>query len=461
LTGAGNRLKLERLAVAAGVLLACLLWARPAAAREAGTSPAAGAVFWDVIYYLSIVVLALFGVSISYIMHQLGKKAERIHAAREHEKLLQQGNNPGPVSESWTTGAAQPKFSAFKTVDSETGKVTYKMHPVAHSRTEVGTFAYILAVAGIAALFPVYGLPAGIAVLVLAPFAARSFSPSLERTVGLKLIVFSVVAAGFGALASLLSSVAPGLKPAQAQTDIPVYVPFALLGALVLSVVMHESAHGLVAYWCGDPTAKKAGRLTLNPLKHFDFFGSFILPALLFVVTNFNIALGYAKPVPINMSRFGHQRRDRIFTATAGAAANFMLAAVSLAILVFAAFVISVAWPGAEVSGFSEFLQAPVLKKVPVPYVWAGLVQILKSFFIINVVLGVLNLIPLPPLDGSFVLETLLPREMRFYFRLVRVFGFMIIAVVLALLMVTGVFGHLIGLVVKTSVLIRLVTHLS
>jgi Zn-dependent protease len=437
----------------------CLLAAHPVQAQDAGPVPESRSGFRILVWYLSFASLVLSGISITLVLRQARKKAERVRAARQHEELVEQNLDPSISSANLSGEAEQPEFSALKTVDSETGKVTYDMHPVSHSSTEVGTFAYVLMVAGIGALFPVYGLPVGIAVLVLAPVAARRFSPSAERTVGMKLIVLSVIAAGFGALASLLSSVTPGMQPVQAQSDIPVYVPFALLGALVISVVMHESAHGLVAYWCGDPTAKKAGRLTLNPLKHFDLFGSFILPAILFFTTN--IALGYAKPVPINMSRFGRQRRDRIFTSTAGATANFMLAAASLALLVAIAFFISLAWPQARISGFSEFLQAPVLKDVPISFLWAGLVQLLKSFFIVNIVLGVLNLVPVPPLDGSFVLESVLPRNLRLYFRLMRVFGFAVIAAVLALLMVTGLFGHLIHMVIKMSVLIRLVTHLN
>jgi len=460
---AGMRYKLGPavlVCVVAG-FFAYLLAAQQALAGDAAANQLNQSAFRAVIFYISLVIAVSSCISLAFVLLQKARKADRLRAARRHEGLIEQGFNPGDSSVIQVGGPRRAEFSALKTVNAETGKVTYDMHPVSHTSTEVGTFSYILMVFGIVALFPVYGLPAGIAVVTLAPLAARRFRPSLERTVGFKLIISAVIAAGLGALASLFSSMTSGLQPANVPADIPVYVPFALLGALVLSVVTHESAHGLVAYWCGDPTAKNAGRLTLNPVKHFDLFGSFILPALLFVITNFNIALGYAKPVPINMSSFGRQRRDRIFTATSGATANFMLAAGSLTLLVVIVFIVSIAWPGAEVSGFSEFLQGPVLKNVPAPYMWAGLVQLLKSFFVVNIVLGVLNMVPVPPLDGSFVLETLLPRNLRFYFRLMRVFGFAVIAAVLALLMVTGVFGYLMDLIMGISTVIRFVTHLN
>jgi len=116
------------------------------------------------------------------------------------------------------------------------------------------------------------------------------------------------------------------------------------------------------------------------------------------------------------------------------------------------------AWPDMEVTGFSEFLRAPEITGLPASWAWGLLLQVLKCFFVVNIVLGILNLVPVPPLDGSVVLESLLPREWRLYFRLVRVFGFVIIALVLALLMVSGAFEHILKLVLETSSLIRFVT---
>ena len=288
--------------------------------------------------------------------------------------------------------------------------------------------------------------------------------------VGRKLIIFSVIAVGAGAAMSVLSALsylegAQGLVEhaagtAAGQQDIPAYMPLALLAVLIMSVVAHESAHGLAAYWCGDNTARDEGRITLNPLKHLDFFGSLVLPVLLFFVADF--ALGYAKPVPINTSRFRYQSRDRIIASSAGATANMLLAAISLGLLAAVSFAIVMFWPDAGVSGFSGFLDVPSFSNIAAPWLWAGLVQVLKSLFIVNVVLAIFNMIPIPPLDGSHVLENLLPGRMRFYFGIMRISGFLVILIVLVVLMYAGVLGTLVELAIRgASAPIRLVTHLG
>lgn len=456
--------------IISGLLLpGCLLFTKPALAATTTVADSWNHGFWSAVRYLSIALFALCIISLNYILHLRKKKASRIRTALQQEKLLEgqpQGSRAGTVS---SGGEGGQDFSAVKTVDPQSGKVTYDMHPVSDSPTEIGTFAYILLVAGFGSLMPVYGLIAGILVALLAPLAARRFTPSLERVVGMKLILVSVIMACAGALASLLSaSVALGSPPQTeciprglpASPDVPTYVPLALLGALIVSVVMHEVAHGLTAYWCGDQTAKKLGRLTLNPVRHFDLFGSFILPALLLFATKFGFAVGYAKPVPINPSHFGRRRRDSIITATAGASANFMLCALALALLSAISFLILHAWPDATISCFSEFLRAPVMEGLPAPLLWSVVVQVLKSFFVINLVLGVLNLVPIPPFDGSFVLESLLPGNIRLYFRLLRLFSLGLLVIVAAFIMLTPLFSIILRLVLRTSDLIYLVTHL-
>jgi len=428
----------------------------------------AGRTFWMLVFYGGVAALLLFAVSLGYVVWVRRRNARRMQAARQQEEVheaalfeTRQPNNPG-------NPGGSPEFSAVKTVDPQTGRVIYDMQPVSGRPTEVGTFAYVLMVGGILAAIPVYGLPAALAVLVLAPVAARRFQPSLERVVGYRLIMFATVAAGLGALVSVLSSrmYLRGSLPAPAGSqaagfspaDVPVQVPLVLIVVLIFSVVMHESAHGLTAYWCGDPTAKKLGRLSLNPLRHVDLFGTFILPVMLFLLTRF--AIGYAKPVPINASHFGRRRRDEIIASTAGATANFMLGTFALAGLVAVAFFLSLAWPGARVSGFSSFLQYPVMENVPLPWLWSLLTQMLKSVVVVNLVLGAFNLLPIPPLDGSYVLENLLPRKARFYFRFLRVFGFAILIVLLFTGVLGGLFEPILRLIMKTSDLIHFVSHL-
>ena len=145
---------------------------------------------------------------------------------------------------------------------------------------------------------------------------------------------------------------------------------------LIFSVIVHENAHGLAALALGDETAKKAGRLSLNPLKHIDLFGSVIMP-LIFLFT-FGMIFGYAKPVPVNPRYFKDQRTGMMVTSLAGPFSNFFLAIIGSVLLA---------------SG-----------------IFASGILILEFVIFINVVLGVFNLFPIPPLDGSKVLEGLLPR---------------------------------------------------
>lgn len=155
-----------------------------------------------------------------------------------------------------------------------------------------------------------------------------------------------------------------------------------------MSVVIHEVSHGYMANMLGDPTAKNAGRLTLNPLKHLDMFGSFILPAVMWFSTGF--LFGWAKPVPYNPYNLRHQRYGTALVGAAGAMANFLIAIIFGLIIRFAD-VLSLSGPFFDIAILIVFL---------------------------NILLGVFNLIPVPPLDGSKVLFAILP----FRFRYIQVF---------------------------------------
>jgi Zn-dependent protease len=162
---------------------------------------------------------------------------------------------------------------------------------------------------------------------------------------------------------------------------IAVITIFSLI-VLLFSVIIHELAHGYVAYSLGDPTAKYEGRLTLNPLKHLDFFGSIILPVLLFW-SGSPILFGWAKPVPINPYNFRDKKYGEIKVSFAGPASNFSLAIVFGLILRFTPDSLLIQNPGIEI--------------------------ILAYIVAINIWLAVFNLIPVPPLDGSWILFNLLP----------------------------------------------------
>ena len=171
-----------------------------------------------------------------------------------------------------------------------------------------------------------------------------------------------------------------------------------------MSVVFHELCHGLVAFSFGDPTAKQAGRLTLNPLRHIDPFWTLLLPGILFFSTGGRFAIGMAKPVPVNFARLRHPKVDMIWVALAGPGANLILAAL-----------LAQAFKGTG----KEWL-------------------LLAAWF--NLGLAMFNLIPIPPLDGSRIAAGILPGRLSYFlFRLER-FGFLIILV----LYFTGVLSHFI-----------------
>lgn len=160
-----------------------------------------------------------------------------------------------------------------------------------------------------------------------------------------------------------------------------------LLIVLVPSIILHEVSHGWTALVFGDPTAKEAKRLSLNPLRHIDPFGTLILPVMLALTTG--TPFGYAKPVPVDPRRMRDPRNHSLLVSLAGPATNLLL--VLLATLAFRAF-LPAAREGTVALGTARLV-----------------IQILLAIGTVNVVLAVFNLIPLPPLDGSAVIERLLP----------------------------------------------------
>lgn len=176
---------------------------------------------------------------------------------------------------------------------------------------------------------------------------------------------------------------------------------------LIFAITLHEAAHGYVASRFGDQTARLSGRLTLNPLKHIDLVGTIIIPALMLMVSNF--VFGWAKPVPVDARNLRHPRRDMAFVALAGPISNLIMAffwgmIAKLGIL-------------AEVYG-NNWLG------VPITYMGGAGIMI-------NVVLGVLNLIPLPPLDGGKVLSSILPPRVAYQYEKIEPYGFLILLVLM------------------------------
>ncbi len=206
---------------------------------------------------------------------------------------------------------------------------------------------------------------------------------------------------------------------------------------ILMSIIIHEVSHGYAAYRLGDDTAKRFGRLSLNPLKHIDIFGTIILPILLIITTG--LAFGYAKPVPLNPYNFRDVKRDTGISAAAGPASNFIIAIV-----------------------FSLFLR--ILGNLTyIPDTLSGnfLAFWFQVFYLIvffNLLLGCFNLIPFPPLDGSKVIGMFLPDRYYYPFMRMERQG---MAILMGIILLSYLFGlNLIGRVLLPPItwLMRLFT---
>jgi Zn-dependent protease len=179
---------------------------------------------------------------------------------------------------------------------------------------------------------------------------------------------------------------------------------FMQIAVFLFAISVHESAHAWMANRCGDPTARMLGRITLNPIKHIDPVGTVLLPAIA-LFTRLPV-LGWAKPVPVDPSNFRNPVRDDILTAVVGPISNFMIAAGAVLLLMAMSLssdegrlmVHALAGEGTLIDTGSRLLPFILLLYITV---------------MVNVMLGVFNLIPLPPLDGSHVLRHLLPEDAR------------------------------------------------
>jgi Zn-dependent protease len=170
---------------------------------------------------------------------------------------------------------------------------------------------------------------------------------------------------------------------------------------LLFSIIIHEVAHGYVALRNGDPTAKLAGRITLNPVPHIDLVGSIILPLLL-LVANSPYLFGWAKPVPVNPMNFRNLRWGEFAVSLAGPGSNFLLAVM-----------------------FALFYKLGLALGMG----GLGLAKLAETGMKVNVILAVFNLIPIPPLDGSHILATILPYNLARLYAQLEPYGFIILLV--------------------------------
>ena len=183
---------------------------------------------------------------------------------------------------------------------------------------------------------------------------------------------------------------------------------------VLFAITLHEAAHGYAARYFGDMTAYQAGRITLNPIRHIDPMGTIVVPILILIASQGKYAFGWAKPVPVNFSRLHNPKRDMLWVAAAGPAANLLMA-------ILWAFVIK------------------AMQGIPQNYFTEPVLLMARGGIIVNAVLMVLNLLPLPPLDGGRIAVSLLPQKLAYRFARVEPFGLIILLV----LMLLGVLGKI------------------
>lgn len=191
---------------------------------------------------------------------------------------------------------------------------------------------------------------------------------------------------------------------------------------VLFAITLHEAAHGWAAYKLGDPTAKLLGRVSLNPIVHIDLIGSILVPLLIGFSSNFSMMFGWAKPVPVTYENFKNKRRDVILVALAGPLANIFMAILWGICLKFSS-------PGAVDSSLLQFL-----------------VYSSTAGVAINFILFALNILPIPPLDGSKVVSSLLPPKYAYHYDKIEPYGF----IILIILMATHTLGFLLQPIVLT-----------
>lgn len=173
---------------------------------------------------------------------------------------------------------------------------------------------------------------------------------------------------------------------------------------ILLAITFHEIAHGYVAHLCGDNTAKMFGRLSMNPFRHIDPVGTIAIPLIIGALTHFTFLFGYAKPVPVNWGQLRHPKRDIILVAAAGPASNIVMALL---------------WAGCFKMAT---LSHPESSTVALLLLMMG-----RAGIMINLILAFFNLIPIPPLDGSRVVSSLLPPNQSLQYNKIEPYGFFII----------------------------------
>jgi Zn-dependent protease len=228
------------------------------------------------------------------------------------------------------------------------------------------------------------------------------------------LLLWLVIPIGCGALYPVVKTDARVLE--WLTIALTIYVLF-------FSVVMHELCHGIAAKLCGDPLAEESGRLTLNPVAHVSPVGSVVVPLVLYFMQA-PAVIGWAKPVPFDPTKLRHFPRDQVLLAISGPLANFAMAAVCFNLYLIAGFACNRFFADSPIRFQLDVFTPITFSNVPLEAFWFVFFEILSLGMIINLILGVFNLIPFPPLDGSWILKALLPKKAMIIFSKLQNFGF-------------------------------------
>lgn len=213
----------------------------------------------------------------------------------------------------------------------------------------------------------------------------------------------------------------PPLDPEMLRTlDWSWGAQIAAIVMVIMALSLHEAAHAITAWWCGDDYAKSLGRVTLSPMSHIDPFGTIILPIIL--MYNGLPVFGYARPVPVQLGSVPKYRKAHILISAAGPFSNLLQAACCLGLITLISASLALI-PGVEVYHLCDFEPIVTVKGIAGAKLIGAAALMLKLGFLINVMLAFFNMIPIPPLDGSWIAEHMLPNSLGRFYAAIRPYG--------------------------------------